>query len=56
MAHHYTTRPTIADVAQAAGVSKSTVSRVLMGNLEYMREETRLKVEQAITSLIIPPA
>lgn len=49
-------RPTIADVARAAGVSKSTVSRVLMGNLEYMREETRLRVEQAIDTLHFSPS
>jgi hypothetical protein len=34
-------QPTIADVAATANVSKSTVSRVLNGTAEYMREETR---------------
>ncbi len=56
MAHHSAARPTIADVAQAAGVSKSTVSRVLMDNTEYMRDETRLRVEQAIKLLNYSPS
>ncbi len=44
-------RTTIADVAKVAGVSKATVSRVLSGNYEYMREDTRLNVEEAIEKL-----
>lgn len=49
-------RPTIADVARAAGVSKSTVSRVLMGSMAYMRAETRQRVEQAIDTLHYSPS
>ena len=49
-------RTTIADVAQAAGVSKSTVSRVLSGKTKYMREETRQRVAQAIQELDYRPS
>jgi hypothetical protein len=49
-------RPTIDDVAQMAGVSKSIVSRVLSGNAIYMREETRLRVEKAIIDLQYRPS
>lgn len=49
-------RPTIADVAQQAGVSKATVSRVLSGNAEYMRDETRQRVEKAIALLEYRPS
>jgi LacI family transcriptional regulator len=49
-------RPTIDDVAQMAGVSKSTVSRVLSGNTIYMREGTRLRVEKAIVDLQYRPS
>ena len=44
-------RPTIADVARAAGVSKSTVSRVLNGNTEYVREDTIARVRATIEKL-----
>ena len=47
---------TIADVAKMAGVSKATVSRVLSGNYEYMREETRNRVEEAIEKLDYRPS
>ena len=47
--------PTIADVAEAAGVSKSTVSRVLSGNYTYIREETRQRVQDAINRLGFRP-
>jgi transcriptional regulator with XRE-family HTH domain len=40
-------RPTIVDVAKTAGVSKATVSRVLSGNAEYMRPQTRQQVLNA---------
>ncbi|RME73009.1 MAG: LacI family transcriptional regulator [Chloroflexi bacterium] len=49
-------RPTIADVARRAGVSKSTVSRVLSGNVEYMRPDTKARVEQAIAELGYRPS
>ncbi|WP_018143301.1 LacI family DNA-binding transcriptional regulator [Alloscardovia criceti] len=43
-------KPTIADVAQAAGVSTYTVSRALRG-LKHVNEETRKKVLYAAQSL-----
>jgi LacI family transcriptional regulator len=49
-------RPTIADVAQTAGVSKSTVSRVLSGSADYMRPDTQARVEQAIAELGYRPS
>ena len=49
-------RSTIADVAREAGVSKATVSRVLSGRAEYMRETTRQRVEQAIEHLEYRPS
>lgn len=42
---------TIGDVAQQAGVSKSTVSQYLNGRYEFMSEETRAKVKAAIDDL-----
>jgi LacI family transcriptional regulator len=50
------TRPTIADVARLAGVSKSTVSRVLNENMHYMRPETRERVALAISTLGYNPS
>lgn len=44
-------RPTIVDVARTAGVSKSTVSRVLNGNLEYMSHATLARVQETIVAL-----
>ena len=41
-------RVTISDIAKAAKVSKTTVSRYLNGNYGYMSAETRLKIEQII--------
>ena len=49
-------RPTIVDVADIAGVSKATVSRVLSGNAEYMRVETRERVLAAIAELDYRPS
>jgi LacI family transcriptional regulator len=49
-------RTTIADVAQAAGVSKATVSRVLAGQTKYLREETRQRVLKAIERLAYHPS
>ncbi len=39
---------TISDIAKAAKVSKTTVSRYLNGNYGYMSAETRLNIEQII--------
>ncbi len=49
-------RTTIADVAQRAGVSKATVSRVLGGTYAYMREETRARVQEAIDEMDYRPS
>ena len=49
-------RPTISDVASAAQVSKATVSRVLSGNIEYMRADTRAHVLAAIKELDYRPS
>jgi DNA-binding LacI/PurR family transcriptional regulator len=43
-------RPTLVDVAHAAGVSLATASRVLSG-FRHVRPETRQQVEQAVRSL-----
>ncbi|GLY99465.1 LacI family DNA-binding transcriptional regulator [Actinoplanes sp. NBRC 103695] len=43
-------RPTMHDVARAAGVSPATVSRVV-NNERYIRDETRASVERAIAEL-----
>ncbi|UOQ44983.1 substrate-binding domain-containing protein [Halobacillus salinarum] len=48
-------RVTMADVAKEAGVSKSTVSQFLNKRYEYMGEETRRKIQQAITELGYQP-
>ncbi|WP_053360910.1 substrate-binding domain-containing protein [Bacillus sp. FJAT-27251] len=42
---------TIADVALHAGVSKSTVSQYLNKRFDYMREETKKRIEEAIHEL-----
>jgi len=44
-------QPTIIDVAREAGVSKSTVSRVISGHKSLVREETRQRVLKAIRKL-----
>lgn len=51
MSRSQRSRPTIIDVAHAAGVSKSTVSRVLQGKETYVKPETRAQVEKAIRRL-----
>lgn len=48
-------RTTIHDVASRAGVSPSTVSRVLNNDLRYMRDSTRSRVEDAIRELGFQP-
>lgn len=48
-------RPTISDVAKAAGVSKATVSRVLNGTATHMRPTTAEKVKVAVRSLQFRP-
>ena len=45
-----TRRPTILDVAKAAGVSKSTVSLVLQ-NSALVRDETALSVREAMAKV-----
>lgn len=49
-------RPTIVDVAKAAGVSKATVSRVMSENAEYVRPATRDRVLAAIEQLGYRPS
>ncbi len=42
---------TIIDVAQHAGVSKSTISQYLNGRFEYMSKNTKIRVESSIKTL-----
>jgi len=44
-------RPTIIDVARLAGVSKATAARVLGGNEQLVRPETRQRVREAAAQL-----
>jgi LacI family transcriptional regulator, kdg operon repressor len=46
---------TIADVAQRAGVSKSTVSQYLNQRYDYMGEQTKARIEEAIAVLDYSP-
>lgn len=41
-------RVTISDIAKAARVSKTTISRYLNGNYGYMSVETRARIEEII--------
>lgn len=41
-------RPTISDIASAAGVSKTTVSRYINGHRELMSEKTRERIQTVI--------
>jgi len=45
----------IVDVAEHAGVSKSTVSQFLSGRFNYMSEKTRTRIESAIKDLNYVP-
>lgn len=47
---------TIQDVAQAAGVSKTTISRFLNGKYQYMSEATKAKIQQVIKELDYVPS
>ena len=40
----YKNKVTIKDIANMAGVSKTTVSRYINGKYEYMSEETRQRI------------
>ena len=51
MSKKHTAHPTIIQVAEAAGVSKSTVSRVLQGDATSVKKETRQAVQRAIRKL-----
>lgn len=42
-------RTTILDIARAAGVSKTTVSRYLNGKYEYMSSQTRERIQTVIS-------
>jgi len=46
---------TMADVAKLAGVSKSTVSQYINNRYEYMGDETRIKIKDAIERLGYQP-
>ncbi|MDQ0160459.1 LacI family DNA-binding transcriptional regulator [Alkalibacillus salilacus] len=46
---------TISDVADKAGVSKSTVSQYLNNRFEYMGEQTKLRVAEAVEELGYQP-
>ncbi len=44
-------RPTLRDVAELAGVSRATAARVVNGNHELVREDTRARVMDAVNKL-----
>ena len=48
-------KATMADVAAAVGVSKTTISRYLHGDYEFMSEETRKKIEVVVQELNYRP-
>ena len=45
----------IIDVAEHAGVSKSTISQFLSGRFNYMSEKTKARIEAAISELDYVP-
>lgn len=47
---------TINEVAEKAGVSKTTISRYLNGKFEYMSDETKKKIEAVIDALDYRPS
>lgn len=48
-------KATMADVAAAVGVSKTTISRYLHGDYEFMSEETRKKIQTVVEELNYRP-
>ena len=44
-------KPSMGDVAEAVGVSKTTISRYLHGEYAYMSSETKARIEQVINEL-----
>jgi DNA-binding LacI/PurR family transcriptional regulator len=55
MVNHKKSRPTMLDVAERAGVSYQTVSRVI-NNHPYVSEEALQKVQEAIEALGYRPS
>ena len=49
-------KATISDIVRLTGVSKTTVSRFLNGRYEFMSEETRQRIEQAVAELNYHPS
>lgn len=47
---------TISEVAKAAGVSKTTISRYLNGKFEYMSKDTRKRIQSVIEELNYRPS
>ena len=50
----YKNKVTIKDIANMAGVSKTTVSRYINGKYEYMSEETRQRIKKIIKKVDRP--